>query len=83
MKKFLIAFESTHAAMAAQKALSSIGSIIIPTPRAISAGCGMSLCFEAVGSHEAIALGLSVEDARGLATLYEVQAGEYQLLQKL
>ena len=46
---FVLAFESTHAAMAAQTAFSQTGRpfALIPTPREISAGCGMSLKFKA------------------------------------
>ena len=38
-------FDSTHVAMAADKALASAGVAftMIPTPTAISAGCGISL----------------------------------------
>lgn len=39
----LVAFESTHAAMAAQKALKSLTWAVVPTPREITASCGMSL----------------------------------------
>ena len=39
----LVAFESTHAAMAAQKALKPLNCVILPTPREITASCGMSL----------------------------------------
>ena len=39
----ILAFESTHAAMAAQDALASLKPYVIPTPKAITAGCGMSL----------------------------------------
>lgn len=40
---YLFTFESTHAAIAAQKLLSPLGVIIMPTLREISASCGMSL----------------------------------------
>lgn len=39
----VIAFESTHAAMAAQKVLSGLRFDVIPTPSDISASCGISL----------------------------------------
>ena len=44
---FVLAFDSTHAAMAAQAAFKAAGAsfALIPTPREISAGCGMSLKF--------------------------------------
>ena len=40
---YLFTFESTHAAIAAQKLLAPLGVIIMPTLREISASCGMSL----------------------------------------
>ena len=48
MAKYVIAFDSTHAALAASKALSDAGEhfLTIPVPRAISAGCGIALSFE-------------------------------------
>ena len=44
-----MAFESTHAAMASEAALGAAHAhaAMIPTPRAISAGCGMSMRFDA------------------------------------
>ena len=44
-----MAFESTHAAMASEAALEAAHAhaAMIPTPRAISAGCGMSMRFDA------------------------------------
>ena len=42
----VLAFESTHAAMAAQKVLAPLQPYVIPTPKEISAGCGMSLRFK-------------------------------------
>ena len=49
MSTYVIAFESTHAAMAASRALEAAGTAFrtIPTPRAISAGCGIALMFDA------------------------------------
>ena len=66
MPRYLLAFESTHAAMAANKALAAAAPAVIPTPRAITASCGMTLRFEAEGA----GLGASVPEARGLAALY-------------
>ena len=70
MPRYLLAFESTHAAMAANKALAAVNPAVIPTPRAITASCGMTLA-------------VAVPEARGLAALYADQAGEYVLLEKL
>ncbi len=39
----VLAFESTHAAMAAQKILGELKPYVIPTPKVITANCGMSL----------------------------------------
>ena len=39
----LIAFDSTHDAIAASKLLSDIGAIVMPTLREIRASCGISL----------------------------------------
>lgn len=46
---YVLTFESTHKAMAAQAVFSADGRrfALIPTPREISAGCGMSLKFKA------------------------------------
>ena len=44
-KYCLIAFKSTHHALAAEKALESglIEQVVIPTPKQISASCGLAL----------------------------------------
>lgn len=39
----LFVFDSTHAAIAAQRLLNEVGAAMMPTLRAISASCGMSL----------------------------------------
>jgi len=43
----LIAFENTHAAISAQRALDEAGlqAYVMPTPREITAGCGLSIRF--------------------------------------
>ena len=69
--------------MAANKALAAAAPAVIPTPRAITASCGMTLRFEAEGAAEARALAASVPEARGLAALYADEAGEYTLGEKL
>lgn len=72
---FVLAFDSTHAAMAAQAAFKAAGAsfALIPTPREISAGCGMSLKFKAEGAAEAQAFVADTVtgDAAKYATLYE------------
>lgn len=83
MPRYLLAFESTHAAMAANKALAPVHPVVIPTPRALTASCGMSLRFEAEDGAAATTLVASVQEAHGLAALYTEEAGEYTLLEKL
>ena len=40
---WLFAFDSPHAAIAAQKLLAEYGAVVMPTLRCITASCGMSL----------------------------------------
>lgn len=40
---FLLTFDSTHDALAAQKALAAVEPRVIPVPREITAGCGMAI----------------------------------------
>ena len=40
---WLFAFDSPHAAIAAQRLLSDCGAVVMPTLRSITASCGMSL----------------------------------------
>ena len=40
---WLFAFDSPHAAIAAQRLLSSCGAVVMPTLRSITASCGMSI----------------------------------------
>ncbi|HIS41111.1 MAG TPA: DUF3343 domain-containing protein [Candidatus Aphodovivens avistercoris] len=56
-KAYLVAFESTHAALAADKALSAAGvaHLTIPVPAAVRAGCGIALKFEAESPDAALA----------------------------
>lgn len=75
--RFVIAFESTHAAMASEKVLAPLGASMMPVPRAISAGCGMALSFEARDSQDAIRLASLPEDAHGMATLFMDVDGVY------
>ena len=69
---YVLAFDSTHAAMAAASALdgAAVAYALIPTPRAISAGCGMALRFDC-------GLLPAVEDALGGA------AGEGRALYRM
>lgn len=42
---FVVTFDSTHDAIAAQKTLGTRGYQVIPTPTEISTGCGIALRF--------------------------------------
>lgn len=80
---YVLAFDSTHAALAADKAFKNTGALLIPTPRAISAGCGMSLKFSAETDDEALARSTAVPDACGCAALYSAHDQEFKLLAKV
>lgn len=72
MPTYVIAFESTHAAMAASKTLAS-GSVdfaTIPVPTAISAGCGIAVKFDADDLEEVLARVFGAKRDTGLASLY-------------
>lgn len=87
MQTYVMAFESTHAAMAAQHALAGAeGFALIPTPTAISAGCGMSLKFCAPTDEAAGVLARTPKEAAGLAALYRkegVRPATYELIERL
>lgn len=83
VRRFALAFDSTHAAMAANRALAHLAPVMIPTPPAISAGCGMTLRFEAADDAQAHAVAGAIVDVRGLATLYAEDADGYRLVAKL
>lgn len=83
---YVMAFESTHAAMASEAALEAVHAhaAMIPTPRAISAGCGMSMRFDAEDDAAAGTLARVCVDAQGLSALYrEISKMEFELLEKL
>ena len=50
---WLFAFDSPHAAIAAQKLLAEYGAVVMPTLRCITASCGMSLRLTDVRIEEA------------------------------
>ena len=62
----ILAFESTHAAMAAQKLLAQLNPFVIPTPKQITASCGMSL---RMGAEEAAQAKLLLEGHPDIAAL--------------
>ncbi|MEE0844807.1 MAG: DUF3343 domain-containing protein [Eggerthellaceae bacterium] len=66
MNDYVLTFDSTHAALSAQKALAQaeVSCFTIPTPRAISAGCGIALKIQ----------GESVEAVRSLISRTETRA---------
>ena len=80
---YVIAFDSTHAALSAASALEARGARMMPTPRAISAGCGMSLRFDVVTDDAAHAFVEPVSDACGHATLYAQEGQTYRLVTPL
>lgn len=49
---YLYTFESTHAAIATDKLLKPVGSVVMPVPRFISSSCGISVRI-APENHEA------------------------------
>lgn len=70
---YVLAFESTHVALAAQSALGDIVLAVMPVPREIRAGCGMALKFNASDDLQArgyVDEALSPQD-RALSFLYE------------
>ena len=72
METYVIAFESTHAAEAASKTLASGGVdfLTVPTPTAISAGCGIALKFDADDPEPVVARIFGSNRSTGLASLY-------------
>ncbi len=75
---YLFAFDSPHAAIAAQRLLAEVGGAVMPTLRAITASCGMSIRVGpgAVGRAREIMAGSTIDSA--LYRLYYVvqEAGE-------
>ncbi|MEQ3362577.1 DUF3343 domain-containing protein [Raoultibacter massiliensis] len=82
-RPYVISFDSTHAAMAANSALAGAPFAMIPTPREISAGCGMSLRFSAEDDGDALAVAKGIADIAGRASLYAEGDDGYRLLEKL
>ncbi len=83
---YVMSFESTHAALASQAALAATDAhaALIPTPRAISAGCGMSMRFAAESDARAREIARVCEQAKGLAALYrEASKPKYELVEKI
>ncbi len=72
----LIVFDSTHHALQAEQALQSVGLPLntIPTPREISASCGLSLSI--TSEHLPIALRLMHEQGVVFRSVYDVTLRE-------
>ena len=70
---WLFAFDSPHAAISAQRLLSSCGAVVMPTLRSITASCGMSLRLrdEAIAKAKEILKASSIDPA--LYRLYRVE----------
>ncbi len=66
---YVFAFESTHAALAAARLLSEIDAAVMPTLRAITAGCGISLRVS----------GENLARARALLAASSIEAAQYAL----
>ena len=70
---WLFAFDSPHAAISAQRLLSSCGAVVMPTLRSITASCGMSLRLrdEVIAKVKEILKASSIDPA--LYCLYRVE----------
>ena len=70
---WLFAFDSPHAAIAAQRLLSGCGAVVMPTLRSITASCGMSLRLrdETIEAAKGILRASSIDPA--LYRLYRVE----------
>ncbi|MDO4854047.1 MAG: formate dehydrogenase accessory sulfurtransferase FdhD [Coriobacteriia bacterium] len=69
-REWVLVFDSTHAAMAAQNILSSLDPFVIPTPRTITASCGISLRMDEVRAIKAKKLLLEHSDICELSKWY-------------
>jgi hypothetical protein len=70
---WLFAFDSPHAAIAAQRLLSGCGAVVMPTLRSITASCGMSIRIEDCRIEEAKALMQASKIDPALYRLYRVE----------
>ena len=74
MPVYVISFESTHAAMAAEASFGSVPHAMIPAPRQITASCGMALRFEAEDDAAARGLFARQDAPAGLAKLFREES---------
>lgn len=70
-EKIFIAFDSTHAAMASQKKLAPFLPAVIPTPKQITASCGMTLVLEKEHAAQARALLADSPDILAACSWYD------------
>ena len=70
---WLFAFDSPHAAISAQKLLTSCGAVVMPTLRCITASCGMSLRLSDAQIEEAIRIMTDSAIDPALYRLYRVE----------
>ncbi len=70
---YLYTFDSTHAAIAAQRLLKETDAALMPTLRAITASCGMSLRISCENVDRARALMAASDIDAALYTLYRVE----------
>lgn len=76
MTGFVLVFASTHTAMTAQKLLSGLpGVAMMPTPRKISASCGLSLLVPQERLEPALDLLRSQAQLEGLWEAYHLVEG--------
>lgn len=75
-KQFLITFESTHHAMACETLLAQKGLQIkiIPTPRAITLSCGLSIVFSQ--AHLAEIEALTLKNVIRVKGVYEMETAK-------
>ncbi len=78
--QYLLSFQSTHAAINAEKLLSALDPKVIPTPRNISAGCGISLLLTQTDATQIIAALNKIDLTRDIEyALYELDGTGWTL----
>jgi hypothetical protein len=82
---FLVACDTTYAAMTMQGSLVALKPVVIPTPRDITESCGMALRFDAQDEQEARTIVSAVPQARGFCALYAetIPHRHYELICRL
>ncbi len=73
---YLFTFRSTHSAMEAQKLLKDCRPIIMPTLRAISSTCGISIRIEEDHLQQAQSMIEAEPTMRGMVILYQIERVE-------